>query len=135
MPCLCTQTVGSNFFCNYATGFCEYGIAVYGDPIMKCPVGSPADLRADLQTISENPFGQDTVYWNAMCNILPVYECKPPNGATLSASQLEACIQGLLNTNQIQGVYAMYDKLFALLLTFSSRSLPLPRLLFTKVRA
>lgn len=105
MPCLCTQTAGSNFFCNYASGFCEYGIAVYGDPIMECPVGSPADLRADLQTISENPFGQDTVYWNAMCNILPVYECKPANGATLSASQLEACIQGLLNTNQVQGPY------------------------------
>jgi len=72
---------------------------------MECPVGSPADLRADLQTISENPFGEDTVYWNAMCNILPVYECKPANGATLSASQLEACIQGLLNTNQVQGPY------------------------------
>lgn len=76
---------------------------------MQCPVGSPADLRADLQTISENPFGQDTVYWNAMCNILPVYECKPPNGGTLSASQLEACIQGLLNTNQVQGPFLCRD--------------------------
>ena len=76
---------------------------------MQCPVGTPADLRADLQTISENPFGEDTVYWNAMCNILPVYECQPPNGATLSASQLEACIQGLLNTNQVQGPYLCRD--------------------------
>jgi hypothetical protein len=108
-PCLCTQTKGSDFFCNYASGFCQYGISYFGDPLMECPVGSPADLQHNVQTMTANPFGMDTVYYNAMCFILPVYECKPPNYGVLDAADFRYCLESMIASNQVQGPYLCRD--------------------------
>ena len=108
-PCLCEQTKGGDFFCNYASGFCQYGISYFGDPLMQCPVGTPADLQSSVQTMSANPFGEDTVYYNSMCWILPVYECQPANNGVLSMQQMQACIQGMLNSQKVQGPFLCRD--------------------------
>lgn len=72
---------------------------------MTCPVGTPADLQSSLQTVSSNPFGEDTPYYNAMCWLLPVYECQPANNGVLSTQQMQACIQGMINAQKVQGPY------------------------------
>jgi hypothetical protein len=56
-----------------------------------------------------NPFGMDTVYFNAMCFLLPVYECKPLNGNLLTTQQMQFCIESMLLTNQVQGPYLCRD--------------------------
>jgi len=104
-PCACTGTTSGNFYCNYASGYCEAGISSFGDPLMSCPVASPADLRSQLQTMTANPFSEDTDYWQAMCWILPVYLCKPTGGGTLSTQGMTACITNMLNTRQVQGPF------------------------------
>jgi hypothetical protein len=72
---------------------------------MTCPVASQNDLRSSVQTMTANPFSEDTFYYNGMCWILPVYLCKPVGGATLDSTGINNCIINMLLSRQVQGPF------------------------------
>lgn len=84
-PCACTELTSKNSYCNYASGFCQAGISPYGDPIKKCPAKGV------------NAFVADNDYFNAMCWIVPAYQCAPKDGMNRTDAQVTTCINNLLS--------------------------------------
>jgi len=104
--CPCSALSTGNFFCNYASGFCEEGLSPFADPLADCP---PANaLRNPLN--NKSAFVDSTDYFNSMCFVVPAYECKDwPNA---SATTIYDCMQRrFLNQTDpnVQGPYLCRD--------------------------
>lgn len=86
--CPCSSLTSQDYFCNFASGFCQEGISPFQDPLDTCP----PNLKADLVP--------STPYFDALCMIAPVWECQfrqDPN-----------CVNKIL-LNSLQGPYLCRD--------------------------
>ena len=94
--CDCSNLASHNFFCNYASGFCQEGINPFGDPVSTCPAPTAAGV-----TDGKAVFVDSSPYYNALCFVLPVYKCGIDQATSkrltnLTVATRSACIEHML---------------------------------------